>query len=97
MRPLHFARRDSAGYETRHLRPEAFMPRAKRDTTTTTADVGQMATFTSGVPEPTRGALGATFLSNSNHEIDEQNVDNVAAPLTDAGAYLSAMLRSSVA
>ncbi|KIP06640.1 hypothetical protein PHLGIDRAFT_449349 [Phlebiopsis gigantea 11061_1 CR5-6] len=82
IRPLHFARRDSTGYETRHLRPEAFMPREKRDST---PDVGQMATFTSGVPEPTRGALGATFLANSNHQIDAQNVDNVAAPTTDAG------------
>ena len=57
---------------------------AKRDGISA-PDVGQIATFTSGVPEPSRLALGGTFLSNSNHEIDAQNPDNVAAPTTDAG------------
>jgi oxalate decarboxylase len=84
LKPLHFARRDAAGYRTRHLRPEDYIPKAKRDGIVA-PDVGQMATFTSGEPEPTRLALGATFLSNSNHVIDDQNVDNVAGPTTDAG------------
>lgn len=59
---------------------------AKRDGISA-PDVGQIATFTSGVPEPSRLALGSTFLSNSNHELDSQNPDNVAAPTTDAGMY----------
>lgn len=79
-RPLHLARRDATGRQTRHLRPEAFAPQ-KRDA----PDLGQIATFPSGVPEPVRGALGASFLSKSNTAIDMQNIDNVAAPPTDAG------------
>lgn len=52
----------------------------KRDT-----DLGQIASFPSGAPEPMRGALGYKFLSESNADIDRQNIDNVAAPPTDAG------------
>ena len=74
------ARRHASGHETRHLRPEDYLSLAKRDE----PDLGQIQPF-DGDPQPIRGALGATFLSNSNHEIDKQNVDNVAAPLTDAG------------
>lgn len=85
LRPLHLTRRDAAGYQTRHLRPEEYIPMAKRDGISA-PDVGQIATFTSGVPEPSRLALGGSFLANSNHQLDMQNVDNVAGPTTDAGA-----------
>lgn len=74
------------GYQSRHLRVEEDIPSmVKRDAApVSTPDVGQIATFT-GDPQPIRGALGATFISNSNHEIDKQNVDNVAGPTTDQG------------
>ena len=88
LKSLHFARRDATGYQPRHLRPEEYIPMVKRDGISA-PDLGQIATFTSGDPEPTRLALGATFLSNSNHEIDQQNVDNVAGPTTDAGMFLN--------
>ena len=51
----------------------------------TPPDVGQIATFGSSQPEPTRLGSGFKFLSNTNTEIDEQNVDNVAPPTTDQG------------
>ena len=81
VRPL--AKREASGYKSRHLRPMEYLP--KRDST---LDLGDIATF-SGDPQPMRGALGDTFLSSSNHAMDKQNVDNVAAPTTDAGQYLS--------
>jgi oxalate decarboxylase len=76
VRPL--ARRHASGYQTRHLRPEF----EKRDG----PDLGEMASFP-GDPEPMRDGLGDTFLSTSNHVIDKQNIDNVAAPPTDTGQY----------
>lgn len=89
--PLHLARRHAEGYQPRHLRPEEFVvyepaatPVAKRDDISPPG-VGQIATFTSSYPEPTRLGLGFEFLSNSNHEIDQQNIDNVAGPTTDQG------------
>ncbi|OCH90128.1 Bicupin oxalate decarboxylase/oxidase [Obba rivulosa] len=84
------AHRAASGHKPRHLRPEEFVPAmSKRDSASvnsiTGADVGQIADFNGSDPEPIRGANGATFLSNSNHEIDELNVDNVAGPTTDQG------------
>ncbi|KAI0341160.1 Bicupin oxalate decarboxylase/oxidase [Trametopsis cervina] len=81
VRPL--ARRQASGYQSRHLRPSEENHNTKRDASSA-PDVGQIAAF-SGDPQPIRGALGDTFLSNSNHDIDKQNVDNLAAPTTDAG------------
>ena len=75
---MPLARRQMAGRQTRHLRPEEIM--IKRDS----PDQGGIASF-DGDPMPIRGALGDTFLSASNHEIDKQNVDNLAVPPTDAG------------
>ncbi|KAH8092616.1 Bicupin oxalate decarboxylase/oxidase [Cristinia sonorae] len=77
----HLARRDAMGFKPRHLRPEEYI---KRDTISG-PDVGQRPNFNGQDPEPERGATGASFLSNSNHEIDAQNVDNIAGPTTDAG------------
>ncbi|KAI0087513.1 Bicupin oxalate decarboxylase/oxidase [Irpex rosettiformis] len=77
VRPL--AKREASGYQARHLRPIEYP--SKRDST---LDLGDIATF-SRDPQPMRGALGDTFLSPSNHDVDKQNVDNVAAPTTDAG------------
>lgn len=80
VRPL--AKRQASGYQSRHLRPMDYVPNAKRDGST--LDLGNIATF-EGDPQPIRGALGDTFLSSSNHALDKQNIDNVAAPPTDAG------------
>lgn len=83
-------RRQASDYQTRHLRmdeSEVESSHVKRDATPT-PDMGQIASFDGGVPQPIRGVLGDTFLSNSNHDIDKQNVDNVAAPTTDAGTLL---------
>ncbi|THG97429.1 hypothetical protein EW026_g4571 [Hermanssonia centrifuga] len=84
IKPLHFARRDAAGIKNRHLRPEDHILHTKRGSVSS-PDVGQIANFNGADPEPIRGATGDTFISNSNHAIDMQNVDNVAAPTTDAG------------
>lgn len=78
---MPLARRQMSGRQTRHLRPDGFL--AKRDG----PDQGGIASF-SGDPQPIRGALGDTFLSASNHAIDEQNVDNLAVPPTDAGMHV---------
>lgn len=91
--PLHLARRRASGYQPRHLRPEDVVadPEAvlrKRDGVSP-PDLGQMATFTAGDPEPTRLGKGYKFLSNSNHELDKQNVDNVAPPTTDQGTIMN--------
>ncbi|KAI0659519.1 Bicupin oxalate decarboxylase/oxidase [Cubamyces menziesii] len=89
IRPLNIGRRSAASSQTRHLRPtfDDGMPmikRSKRDSITP-PDVGQIADFGDQDPQPIRNGNGDTFLAASNHEIDEQNVDNVAAPPTDAG------------
>ncbi|EKM52452.1 uncharacterized protein PHACADRAFT_30972 [Phanerochaete carnosa HHB-10118-sp] len=90
--PLHLACRRESGYQPRHLRPEEFVVAPvtmdKRDGVTA-PDAGQMATFTAGYPEPTRLGTGFKFLSNSNHELDKQNVDNVAPPTTDQGSIVN--------
>ncbi|KAH9851260.1 Bicupin oxalate decarboxylase/oxidase [Lenzites betulinus] len=88
VRPLNLGRRSAASSQTRHLRPlydeEPLVKKAKRDSITP-PDVGQIANFDGQDPQPMRNGNGDTFLANSNHEIDAQNVDNVAAPPTDAG------------
>ena len=88
--PLHnLARRAASGYKPRHLRVASLadsLP-SKRDSITG-PDVGQIANFHGSDPQPERGPLGASFLSNSNHELDLQNLDNVAGPTTDAGIQL---------
>ncbi|KAI0702825.1 Bicupin oxalate decarboxylase/oxidase [Cerioporus squamosus] len=86
VKPLNLGRRSAATTPTRHLRPmyEAEgAVRRKRDITP--PDVGQVADFGGQDPEPIRNGAGDTFLAASNHEIDAQNPDNVAAPPTDAG------------
>ncbi|KAI0651084.1 Bicupin oxalate decarboxylase/oxidase [Trametes meyenii] len=86
VRSLNFGRRQAASSQTRHLRPtydEPVVRRSKRDITP--PDVGQVADFGGQDPQPIRNGNGDTFLANSNHEIDAQNPDNVAAPTTDAG------------
>ncbi|KAI8996279.1 Bicupin oxalate decarboxylase/oxidase [Trametes punicea] len=88
VKPVNFGRRSAASSQTRHLRPAhddlPAVKRSKRDSITP-PDVGQIADFGGQDPEPIRNGNGDTFLANSNHEIDEQNLDNVAAPPTDAG------------
>lgn len=87
VRPLNLGRRSAATTPTRHLRPEFYednLPVRRRDTITP-PDVGQVADFGGKDPEPIRNGAGDTFLATSNHEIDAQNPDNVAAPPTDQG------------
>ncbi|RDX41584.1 Bicupin oxalate decarboxylase/oxidase [Lentinus brumalis] len=86
VKPLNLGRRSAATTQTRHLRPtyereETILK--KRDITP--PDIGQVADFGGQDPEPIRNGAGDTFFANSNHEIDAQNPDNVAAPPTDAG------------
>ncbi|KAJ3558922.1 hypothetical protein NM688_g645 [Phlebia brevispora] len=76
---LPLARRAMSGRQPRHLRSD-YPSKVKRDG----PDLGGIATF-NGDPQPIRGPLGDTFLSASNHAIDEQNIDNLAVPPTDAG------------
>ena len=91
--PLRLARRRAEGYEPRHLRVEEVIAaeegpnKAKREDVTP-PDVGQIATFSGSYPEPTRLGTGFKFLANTNHELDGQNVDNVAPPTTDQGKYV---------
>ncbi|EKM52451.1 uncharacterized protein PHACADRAFT_260851 [Phanerochaete carnosa HHB-10118-sp] len=95
--PLHLARRRESGYQPRHLRPEEFVvapvdddePHMGKRDGVTAPDIGQMATFTTENPEPTRLGTGFKFLGNSNHEIDKQNVDNLAPPTTDQGSIVN--------
>ncbi len=98
VKPLNLGRRSAATTQTRHLRPtyereEAILK--KRDITP--PDVGQVADFGGQDPEPIRNGAGDTFIANSNHEIDAQNPDNVAAPTTDAGAEAQHQDRSRAA
>ncbi|EIW56396.1 Bicupin oxalate decarboxylase/oxidase [Trametes versicolor FP-101664 SS1] len=86
VKPLNLGRRSAASSQTRHLRPnydEPVAKRSKRDIAP--PDVGQVADFGGQDPQPIRNGNGDTYLANSNHEIDAQNPDNVAAPPTDAG------------
>jgi hypothetical protein len=69
--------------QTRHLRPV----NAKRDSITP-PDIGQIGNFHGANPEPIRGPLGNSFLAGTNTVIDEQNIDNIAPPTTDAGMSL---------
>ncbi|OSD00702.1 Bicupin oxalate decarboxylase/oxidase [Trametes coccinea BRFM310] len=88
VKPVNFARRSAASSETRHLRPsydDVLVDRRSKRDSITPPDVGQIADFGGQDPQPIRNGNGDTFLANSNHEIDMQNVDNVAAPPTDAG------------
>ena len=83
--PLYLAKRAATGRKTRHLRP--VYDNAKRDDDSIAPpDVGQIATFPStGIPQPIRGAYGDIRSGNTNEEIDRQNPDYVAPPLTDNG------------
>ncbi|PIL25805.1 hypothetical protein GSI_11557 [Ganoderma sinense ZZ0214-1] len=86
VRSLNLGRRSAATTPTRHLRPEFYeddVSMRRRDITP--PDVGQVADFGGNDPQPIRNGAGDTFLSASNHEIDAQNPDNVAAPTTDQG------------
>ncbi|KAF8890751.1 RmlC-like cupin domain-containing protein [Infundibulicybe gibba] len=77
----HPCRRDAAGIKPRHLRPYV----TRRDSIVP-PDIGQIANFNGSQPEPQRGATGGTFSStDTNEELDSQNLDNVAPPTTDAG------------
>jgi hypothetical protein len=78
--PLHLAKRDASGYKPRHLRPEY-----KRDITL--PDVGQIETFPpTGIPQPIRGPYGDVRSGNTNEQIDRQNPDYVAPPMSDNGS-----------
>lgn len=95
VKPLNLGRRSAATTPARHLRPmyeedEAMM--RKRDIMP--PDVGQVADFGGQNPEPIRNGAGDTFLATSNHEIDAQNPDNVAAPTTDAGTSAAVLPRT---
>ena len=83
LRPLFLGRRDASGRKPRHLRPEDFIEKSKRDSITP-PDVGQLPSF-EGDPQPIRNGNGASFLGPSNHILDKQNLDNVAGPNSDAG------------
>lgn len=78
--------------QARHLRP-VYETRVKRNSITP-PDVGQIGDFNGSDPAPERGALGDTFLQGSNTVIDEENIDNLAAPTTDAGKFLRLKSRS---
>ena len=96
--PLHLARRRARGYEPRHLRVEEIVAAAEASSElkredVTPPDVGQMATFSGSYPEPTRLGTGFKFLANSNHQLDEQNIDNVAPPTTDQGETCAPLKR----
>ena len=85
--PVNFGRRSAATTPTRHLRPDVSgedVTLRKRDSITP-PDVGQVADWGGSNPQPVRNGAGDTFLANSNHQIDAQNPDNVAAPPTDSG------------
>ncbi|KAF9456907.1 RmlC-like cupin domain-containing protein [Collybia nuda] len=80
LKPLTLAQRRATGAKPRHLRPTV-----KRDSITP-PDVGQIGDFHGADPQPQRGGAGGTFGSlDTNLEIDEQNIDNVAPPTTDNG------------
>lgn len=66
---------------TRHIRAEEVSPIRRR----ATPDYGGITDFGSGKPQPVRGQKGAPFLWTTNEAIDEQNIDNVSPPPTDAG------------
>ena len=84
--PLHLAKRDATGRKTRHLRP--VYEKTKRDITL--PDVGQIETFPpTGIPQPIRGPYGDIRTGNTNEEIDRQNPDYVAPPLSDNGPLAS--------
>ena len=82
LKPLTLTRRDAAGIKTRHLRPDYESMKLKKRQN---QDLGEVADFGGGKPQPQRGRNGAPFLANSNEEIDRQNPDNVAPPPTDNG------------
>lgn len=84
--PLYLAKREAAGRNTRHLRP--VYENTKRDITL--PDIGQVATFPpTGIPQPIRGPYGDIRTGGTNEEIDRQNPDYVAPPLSDSGVFVS--------
>jgi hypothetical protein len=84
--PLYLAKRLAQGRNPRHLRP--VYENTKRDITL--PDVGQVETFPpTGIPQPIRGPYGDIRSGGTNEEIDRQNPDYVAPPLSDNGLHLS--------
>ena len=84
--PLYLTKREATGRKTRHLRPT--YEDNKRDITL--PDVGQVTTFPpTGIPQPIRGPYGDIRTGGTNEEIDRQNPDYVAPPLTDNGSLVS--------
>lgn len=84
--PLYLAKREATGRRTRHLRP--VYEKTKRDITL--PDVGQVASFPpTGIPQPIRGPYGDIRSGATNEEIDRQNPDYVAPPLSDNGGSIS--------
>ena len=84
--PLYLAKREGTGRKTRHLRP--VYENTKREITL--PDVGQVATFPpTGTPQPIRGPYGDVRTGGTNEEIDRQNPDYVAPPLSDNGLLIS--------
>lgn len=83
--PSYLAKRDASGRNPRHLRP--VYENTKRDITL--PDIGQVDTFPStGIPQPIRGPYGDTRTGGTNEEIDRQNPDYVAPPLSDNGLLI---------
>ncbi len=69
---------------TRHIRPD-FTDNVLRKRQSPAADNGGVTNFNGQTPQPIRGQRGATFLHESNVEIDKQNPDSLSPPPTDAG------------
>ena len=87
--PLYLAKREATGRKTRHLRP--VYENTKREITL--PDVGQVASFPpTGIPQPIRGPYGDIRSGGTNEEIDRQNPDYVAPPLSDNGLLVSFFL-----
>lgn len=95
--PLHLAKREATGRKSRHVRPDygAMGEKEKRDISL--PDVGQVVTFPpTGIPQPIRGPWGDARISAGNEEIDRQNPDYVAPPLSDKGLFASLFILSRV-
>ncbi|OCH90136.1 hypothetical protein OBBRIDRAFT_804199 [Obba rivulosa] len=84
------SRHESVGVKSRRLPPGALLTsrlqtlwRSFKRGSITGPNIGQEANFNGSDPEPERNDLGASLLANSNHELDAQNLDNVAGSPAD--------------
>ena len=86
---------EATSRKARHVRPDYGAMNEKRDITL--PDVGQVVTFPpTGIPQPIRGPWGDSRISASNGEIDRQNPDYVAPPLSDKGLFAHRLIFSIV-